>query len=409
MKLSDNKQKKISYLVFGFFVLVYMGICFYLYYNQLDFPVTGKFEADTPFHVSMAVEDHFFYSLTSYIYWLLAKLPWGNGWIALFLSDITASTVILTYLLLKKVASFYEISLREHKFYILSFATNILIAFYVKAVNKQRYIGYTSANMWHNSTYICMRFMAVLTLILFIKIYEEGLSVKNFVWFTVALTVTTAIKPSFLTVFAPVMAIELLWDLCKKKKPFKKVLFFALSVVPSLLVIVLQSLVLFGGETGNGYAISPFTALSQRGDHPKAALVVSIVFPLLVLLYHIKDFWKDRIYFGSILIWLFGFLEVFLFTETGSRSGDQNFMWGYSIALFIWFLESVIVLNKDLCKLEEDRIVRFSTEEKQTGWVNITFIFRDVYLFLTALALLWHVSSGIWYLSLLLKGATYFI
>ena len=53
-----------------------------------------------------------------------------------------------------------------------------------------------------------------------------------------------------------------------------------LSVIPSLAVMALQSMVL-GGE-GNGFAIAPFKALSMRGDHPKVAVIVSVLFPLMV-------------------------------------------------------------------------------------------------------------------------------
>ena len=240
-----------------------------------------------------------------------------------------------------------------------------------------------------------MKLAAVFVLWYFLKLmntYKNGLSVKQWFIFTVLVGISTGVKPSFLMVFAPVMAIMLLVDLIKGVK-FSRVFLFGLTQVPSLLIILWQNVVLFGDDTGNGFMIKPFYTLAQRSDNPKIALVFSVLFPAVIGLVHIKDVWKDKLYLGSLLVWAVGFLEVFLFVESGSRSKDANFMWGYSIALFVLFVISLVRWFRDL---------------KDKNFLAKYKVVRGSYLAVTGLVFLYHVVSGIWFFGILLTGATYF-
>lgn len=417
--MNNEKKNNLISLCFYFVILVYTGLCIYLYYNQLCYPLTGLFEADTPVHVSMAVDDHFYYSVTAFIYLFFNLFPCSKILIATFLALATSGAVVLTERLLRKVADINGFKINQWVSIAASLALNFVMGFYVRRFNVQHYIGYQNANMWHNSTYNVMRFVALWCLIIYLDIYEDiykkkTYSVRRLIYFSLVLALSVAVKPSFLTVFAPVMAIELLYDWLIKKEKFKNVFCFGITVIPSLIIMLLQSIVLFGEDTGNGYAISPFTALSQRGDHPKVTLILSILFPLVVFITHIKAAIKDRIYAGSLLVWLFGFLEVFLFTETGARGGDGNFFWGYSIALFVVFAESLIIALKDLtsliCKAKENADEANNDMENASkanaGKVNA---FKIVVAIVCLMIFAWHAISGLVYFGLLLGGNTYFV
>ena len=391
-KQTDNKSFKI---IFAASLIVYAAACFYLFYNQLVSTTPSLFSSDTSVHVRMAVEDGFLYSLNSYIYLLFSKTPFMNVGIACFLTIATVLSVYLTYILIKRIVSLYSFKVKDPWLGLLAFMCNFVMGFYVKFLNAQHYIGYQNANMWHNSTYIVMRVCAVATLILFVDMYvQKPDTAEKLVFFSVMLAVTTAFKPSFATVFCPFMALLLLYDWIIKKEKFMRIFTRALTVVPSLFVIVIESKVFFGAETGNGYEIAPFVALSERGDHPKAALILSILFPLAVFIVHITDFYKDKIYCSSLVIWLMGFLLVFFLRETGSRSGDGNFLWGYSIALFVLFTASALKVLKDI---------------KINGFFKDKNIIFDLYVIASIVLFSWHVISGIWYFILLLGGNTYFI
>lgn len=376
-------------LIFSGLLVIYGILCFYLYYQQLLYPETGLFESDTSVHVSFAVEEGYYHSLAAFIYVFLYKLPFHNVTIALTLSLVTVLSVYFTKNLILKINPCKKVFA-----YAGAFFANFVMGFYVKALNRQHYIGYQNANMWHNSTYTFMRLFAILTVLVYLDLdesYKEKINVKKLLLFTLFLTVATGFKASFLTVFAPVLAIKLLIDLIKGTR-FSKVFVFALTVVPGLCVMALQSLVMGGSNGSNGYVISPFTALSMRGDHPKITLILSVLFPLFVGLYHIRDFYKDRIYFGSLIMWAVAFLEVFLLLETGERELDSNFFWGYSIALFFLFVTSMIRTLRD-----------FSLAVVQKNKVKIAF------LILCMILLFWHVISGLWYFGLLFTGVTYFV
>ena len=375
--------------------ILYGILLVYLHYNQILFEVGGPFEADTPYHIKMAVEDKFYYSFTAFVYMLLYKFPWGNIMTAIFLSLCELATIYGTYLLLKELWKKYEVKVSMAVTLLGATVLNFVMAFYVKAANARHYIGYQNASVWHNSTYICMKLVGVFVLWYFLKlmyVYKEKLSIKQWILFSALIALSTGVKPSFLLVFAPVMAIMLLIDLIKGTK-FKKVFIFGLTVVPSLAIILWQNIVLFGADTGNGFIIKPFYALAQRSDNPKIALVLSVLFPAIVGIIHIKDVWKDKIYLGSLLIWGFGFLEAFLFAESGARSKDGNFMWGYSISLFVLFTISFV------------RWIRDCMNKEFLGKLKVI---RYVYLIVAGGVFTYHVVSGIWFFGILLTGATYF-
>ncbi len=390
MSIENKSIQNRKYSIYMAAVVIYGCLCGFLYYKQLINYGTGLFEADTPEHVRMAVEDHFAYSITAFIYMFLSLFKYSEVLIASFLGTATALSVVFTDKLIRKCLEIYSVNCPGILVFVGSFVANFVMGFYLKFANVQHYIGYQNANMWHNSTYICMRLVAVFVLIKYIDIYKsQKLNVKDWLIFAGLLAVSTAVKPSFLVVFAPAMAVALVIDLIKKV-PFKKVFVLGCTVFPALAVMALQSMVLFGGDTGNGYTIKPFAALAQRGDHPKVTVILSILFPLVIFFAHIKDFYKDRLYSMGLLVWLWGFLEVFLFAETGQRSGDGNFLWGYSIALFVIFLSSMIKLYKDFNDMKKNA---FSTS----------------YVVVATVLLVWHTISGIWYWALLFTGVTYFV
>ena len=393
----ENKfsKDKIGTIVLIILNLIYGGFLVYLHYNQTFFEIGKPFESDLPFHINMAVVDNWYYSFTAFVYVFLYKLPYSNMLVALFLTICELLTIYGTYLLLKEVWKKYEIEVNSSMTLLSATALNLVMAFYVKAVNAYHYIGYQNATIWHNSTYICMKLLAVFVLWYFLKLmdsYKEKLPIKKWLVFTGLVALSTGIKPSFLMVFAPVMAIMLLIDWLKGAK-FSKVFCFGLTVIPSLLIILWQNMVLFGSDTGNSFIIKPFYTLAARSDNPKVALLFSVLFPAIVGIFHIKDVWKDKLYFGSLLVWGFGFLEVFLFVESGTRSKDSNFMWGYSISLFILFLISLVRWVRDL---------------KNKEFLGKIKGIRYAYLIIAGATFAYHVYSGLWFFCILLSGATYF-
>ncbi|MDE7222433.1 MAG: hypothetical protein K2O34_01470, partial [Acetatifactor sp.] len=82
--------------------------CLYLYYMQSVQPLDYNnryFQSDLPYHISMIVEDGWYYSFTAYayqaLYFLCGKTTVG---IALFLAAVTVASLLMTEQLVRRMA-----------------------------------------------------------------------------------------------------------------------------------------------------------------------------------------------------------------------------------------------------------------------------------------------------------------
>ena len=355
--MNKPKSEKIIYIIFLLITAAYGGLCLYLFYNQSVQPADYKniyFESDLPYHISMVRDDGWYYSLTGLLYLLLLKVGGGSTVpIAVFLAVTAVATVIITERLLKKIWS-VETGLACAG----ALALNFVMPFYIRWAGEHRYISYQAGNLWHNSTYQVMKLGALICLYLYFtyeekyyKTGDEGLKVKDYIIFAAALALTTFIKPSFLTVFAPAFAIKLLRDIAKGKAKFIKALLYGITVIPSLGVMLWQNSILFGEETENGYKFAFLETFSLHADHPKVTIVLSLAFPAAVVIaLIINAIWSkiktgkipllDKDYTFSILMAAIGFVLAAVLAETGERAGAGNFLWGYSIALALLYITS---------------------------------------------------------------------
>ena len=219
---------------------------------------------------------------------------------------------------------------------------NLVMAFIWPYAGQYRYVSYQSGNLWHNSTYQCMKLAALAAMILYLKAeagYRERVTAGQWTALAGALFVCTGIKPSFLTVFAPILAVKLLADLCRRV-PFKQVFLLGSTVLPACGVVLWQNMVLFGEDTGHGISFSLWYTFSLHANRTKLAVLCSIAFPLAVLFFSARELFRDKRY---LFVWGMtglGFLEALCLVETGSRSRDGNFLWGYCIAIFLIFVLS---------------------------------------------------------------------
>lgn len=334
----SNREKsyKFNWIVYGF-VVTYGISCMYLYYMQSIQPMVADarvYESDLPFHISMIVDDGWYYSFTAYAYQLLYLLAGGSTvLIAAFLAVVSVATVFVTEKLLR------VLQVKNVNTLAAALVLNFVMPCYVPFVGQYRYVSYQSGNLWHNSTYLCMRLMAIICMVLYLQMeeaYKDKIDWKNWCLFAIALIICTGIKPSFLTVFAPAMALKLLYDLVKKV-PFKNIFLFGCSVLPACGVILWQNAVLFGEDTGQGFTISPWQTFSLHANIPKLAVICSVAFPVVLTLLLLKELIRDSRFFFAWMIAGIGFMEALLLVETGSRSRDGNFLWGYCFGIFYLF------------------------------------------------------------------------
>lgn len=394
-----RKSKTEKYCLGGLWVLtsIYGLLCVYLFYMQSIQPLDYNnryFQSDLPYHISMVIEDGWYYSFTAYLYRLLyfpKSAP--TVLIAVMLAAVAAGTVLLTEKLLKKLIHSQETTVFTAAGALL---LNFVMPFFWRYAGMYRYVSYQSGNIWHNSTYQCMKAAALAFMLVYLDLeetYKEKLSVKS--WFALALLLflTTGIKPSFLTVFAPVLALRLLWDLCHKT-PFKQVFLMGSTVLPACLVMFWQSGVLFGEDTGHGISFQPWYSFSLHADRPKLAVLCSLAFPLVMLLFSFRELRKDRGYLSAWIMAGIGFVEALCLVETGSRARDGNFLWGYSIALFWLYLSSFAKWTKLAGQIREKGKIMY-------GKAGICLVTGGV--------LAYQIFCGLLFFFRLLAGETYFM
>lgn len=363
----------------------------YLYYMQSIQPLVTEvriFESDLPFHISMIIDDGWYYSFTAYAYQLLYLLAGGSTvLIAGFLALVSVGTVFAT----KKLLCVLNVC--NVNTLVAALVLNFVMPCYVPVAGQYRYVSYQSGNLWHNSTYLCMRLVAVVCMILYLEMaeaYKEKIEWKKWLWFAVSLIICTGIKPSFLTVFAPAMALKLLYDLIKKV-PFKNIFLFGCSVLPACGVVLWQNAVLFGEDTGQGFTISPWQTFSLHADRPKVAVLCSLAFPIVLTICLLRELRKDSKFFFAWLMAGIGFVEALLLVETGSRANDGNFLWGYCFAIFYLFV---------MCLVKWQEVI--GTIKSAPLWKKACFLVCGV-------VLVYHLYCGCEFFIRLLLGETYFM
>lgn len=393
MKKLNHISKKCALPLLWILFALYGVSCLYLYYMQSIQPLDYNnryFQSDLPYHLSMILEDNWYYSFTAYAYQFFNLLTPGSTVLTvIFLTIVTLATVLLTEKLLRVLLGNGKLSPASLGG---ALALNMVMPFFLEAAGIYRYVSYQSGNLWHNSTYLCMKLGAIASMLLYLKIeenYAKKISLKNWLCFAITLIITTGIKPSFLTVFAPAMALKLLWDLFHKV-PFKQIFLFGCAVLPACGVVLWQNAVLFGEETGQGFVFNPWYTFSLHADKPKLAVLCSIAFPLVILLFSVTELLKDRKFFFTWLMTGIGFLEALLLAESGSRSRDGNFLWGYCFAIFYVFVVS---------------FPKWLALWKKPGH---KWLYKAMFL-IAGIVFLYQLYCGIYFFLRLLGGETYFM
>lgn len=394
MEIENRKTKKYAVWLLWAGIAVYGGLCLYLFYMQSIQPLdydNRYFQSDLPYHISMIIDDGWYYSFTAYIYQLLYALAGGGtALIAVFLAAVTVLAIALTERLLRML-----LGRRGQDALTLggAFALNLVMPFFWTYAGQYRYVSYQSGNIWHNSTYQCMKLLALAAVIVYGRVeagYRERVTAGQWAALAALLFVCTGVKPSFLTVFAPVLAVKLLLDLLWKKVPLKQVFLLGSTVLPACGVILWQNMVLFGADTGHGIDFSPWYTFSLHANKTKLAVLCSIAFPLAVLLFSFRELWRDKDY---LFVWgmtAVGFLEALCLVETGSRSRDGNFLWGYCFAIFLVFAVSF------------EKWLQFWKKRGQGLFYKVAFG-------VSGCVFAYQVFCGAYFFARLLRGETYFM
>jgi hypothetical protein len=261
------------------------------------------------------------------------------GWFALILlSACVALKGVLTFSLLCE----------ESKGPTLAACIAVALGFVMPIMNwwnyQSVYLGQIAPTIWHNSTTILVMPAVILLFRASLKCLKEP-NFKNAA-VTAGLSVLSAlIKPSYaiawLPVFVPWFCLRAYIGNGTALRQLARQV--AILVGPMMLLLFVQGL-LVAGYLNATVIVSPFGVWSLYSPHPVFSALLSLAFPMAVLILYRDSLRRDV---GLQLAWLVfavALLQFMLLAEGGDRFSAGNFFWGAYMAAYVLFLSSANVL-----------------------------------------------------------------
>ena len=304
---------------------------------------------------------------------------------------VSGLLIVLTYVIAFVTIRNTVPGLEGHEVAGLDLVLHLVSAIYVPFFNKEPFLGQGTPNIWHNPTTICVRPIALLTLLLVASMcmevreaeFEKGIPVGKAILTAILLILSCLAKPSFVQVFYPaIFTLMVIWLIMFKGKNLK-VAFQLLAVcIPSLLVMILQFVSAFysTNDGSEGIQIAPFAVAGARTPSIPISMILVCAFPFLMLIITAikKEFtWGDAL---AWLMYLWGLIWRLFLAEKGDRMYDGNFSWGYMLAIYlVWYMAM-------------KNYLKFYFSEQMTGNK------RGVGFILATILLAAHLLSGLYYI-----------
>ena len=388
--MAQNKKQRLLWGLGLLGTAVFTLLMGWLHYQQLL--STGYYYSDIPAHMAGHAMGNTGFSLVTVLLRGVFAIG-GNLGTAVFLAVVNLLTLLIFAWAIRKAVP----QVCPGAALLWSLAANLCQAVWMPN-GGYWYFGAITGTIYHNTTYIMLQPLALIAFFLFLSLAEHHgqLQWRSWAALTVLLTVATAIKPSYLFAFAPALLVALVVDLIRTHgKALQWEVWLGCTVLPGILLCIIQAKVLFTGGDDSGMALIFTTdfdpekvlwgVFNYRAKHGR---VRSLVFVGAVVLLLFRQWRGAYAYKFSLLLFAVSLAEGICLTETGSRMYDGNLWWGAFICYDILLLESLIQLLRRLHKKPRTPV--------ETG----TSV-------LCCGALAWHIASGIVFLGLMLAGISY--
>ena len=224
-----------------------------------------------------------------------------------------------------------------------------------------QYFGYIGITIYHNPTMLIARPIALIHFLIFCSVLTAGkYSTRQLISSVLLIVVVTLMKPNYTLIVIPAATLLILFAWRRRNVPQRN--FMLLGVlVPGACVLLWQFLFTylvpnsFLGSSGIEFA--PLLVYNTVSDTVFFKFLLSILFPLSMLIIWRKEALSSNVYIFSFLLFLFGSIEAYGFAERGSRVYDGNLLWSAQFGLFFWFLISMKLAYTQLSK-NGGRLVR---------------------------------------------------
>ena len=402
-KLLNNNKLRIDTRksAWGIALAILFIVCIELFRRMaISYPgLLGTYYSD----INVRLEMHIYDGGSSYSLFLLPELFFFDSFgidlgaylIGIYLSIFVIGTVLLVYWLLRELCPDSD----PRYLMVFSFVCMIAIPIFIPPFSEKIYGPYVGA-VWHNESYLGMRFFALLVLIMFMRTnehYLERFIFKDFIIECLLFLLVNWVKPNFIIAFAPAMLIMMLVDIIKAKgRGFFNWVLYGVPVLIGSLILPFQFFSLFPGTKGDDSSVVfIFGDFILGQQHPVLNIVFSFAFPAIVFIIHRKEFLKSRFHLICSLGWFISFLEYIFIGETGIRRLHENFYWGVRFFSFVMFCLSIGYFLKDIQKYKELKKQNKGSADNKT---------RGLF-FAENMLVIAHTVAGIVYFALILLGA----
>jgi hypothetical protein len=257
----------------------------------------------------------------------------------------------------------------------LTFIAPFLLFTYI---DNRYYFGYIGLANYHNPTIQLLRSFVIPIYILALQVFKKE---KNPAWMIALaaslMILSTLIKPSLAICLLPAMFFFSALAILQKRKFDWRLNIFGF-MIPTILTLSWQYIIAYTGSANAETRIifAPFIVESAFSGFLLPKFLLSIFFPLVILLILNKSLLKDFEMQFSWFTFLLGAIQVYFFAEGGQYLYDGNFRWGAQITLLLLFIISA----------------RFVYQ--RWGKTNIQSVKEKLIVYLAYLP---HVASGIIY------------
>lgn len=283
---------------------------------------------------------------------------------------------------------------------------------------KFKYLGVFTANPFHNATYMAARPFTILAFFWYIKLLpvyekgvrlqksrggaESGVSLWDYVLFSLFLLLATMTKPSFTIIFVAAAGLTMLYRLVRDRfRNFVPTIQLGLCFVPTFIDLLYQYSGVFVPtevqERGIGFGFGE--VWGEYCDNIPLSVCLAVGFPLFTLVLNFRELKKDVMYRFSWLIYLMGFVMTFFLYEKGFRKPDFNFSWSYVCGIFFCHLSALMLLLKATVKTGQYGSQSPGGKQK---------MIRTLLLAAQWLVYLWHVVCGLFYFGDFMAGKMYY-
>lgn len=336
------------------------------------------------------------------IAWVFDKLNTLDGSyyaISIFMSVMVVATVIVGFYFVNFFIRRENITVERYAVQAASFCVLFSGPIYIPILHPHFYAGTCPKYAWHSPTEIAMVLFAMLSVIMFIRIYDSYFeSIVFLQWLGLVITVFISAwaKPNFMIAFAPVVLVVILADLIRRKEyglfyRFKRAVMLGSAMIPGGVFILFLNHLEFSGENRRGGIAINIGYFLKEMDYPIVSIVCSLAFPAVVFAFNYRKF-RDIAYKIILGTFFVGTAEYLIFVETGTRIDHGNFGWSRQVGEFILFGYAVAQL-----------IINY----KDSEYLSDKPTLRKAYFVIAGLLLAAHIISQLVYIQYLIRGHLY--